>query len=52
MKTKVLLAAIAALMATNTIASARTVKPEHRSTGYEQESDIHSIHERLRLSGS
>lgn len=52
MKSKVLLAAIAALMATSTIAAARTAKPEHRSTGYEQGSDIHNIHEQLRLSGS
>lgn len=52
MKSKVLLAAIAALMATSTIAAARTAKLEHRPSGHEQMYDIQNIHEQLRLSGS
>lgn len=52
MKTKVLLAAIAALMATNSIAMARTAKPEQRPAASAEQFDIQNIHEQLRLSGS
>lgn len=52
MTSKVLLAAIVALLATNTVATARTAKQQPRPAAQEQMFDIHSIHEQLRLTGS